>query len=463
MNLDRVEQWIGWMGGLAVLVTLSVLFYGILRGLRRPVGRTTGSLAGILRKPLFYLLASVAYFGLCYLLWQPLSRHLPATARLAGLIFGTPLFSAGLVLILWGRLALGKWYFVSASTGAQLFAGHRLVTRGPYALVRHPMYLGILLVGLGGLLIYRTWAFVFFATNFLGLVVRARREEQVLSAEFGEEWQAYCRRVPRFFPHIPLEAFKSWFARLQPGTAALLEVLVLFLPAIPAYLWMWPNVQGASEWVAQILVYVYVLAGTLWIGLRRWNLEQLGINRKGMWLSLVCALAILGGRFSAIQAVAWTVSPPQFSLFGLAGRILYYFGLVGLVEELLFRGLVYRALDAWLGVKWAIWGSSAGFLLWHIFGQGPLIGLSSMAIGLIFALIRWRAGGIVGLILLHGLYDLESVLLVAEDNVKIISAGRPEISQPLLIYLGLGLMLAVPIYLWKLHPLALRTFHRGAV
>ncbi len=86
--------------------------------------------------------------------------------------------------------------------GAQLFAGHRLVTGGPYGLVRHPMYLGILFTGLGGILLYRTWTLAFIALTGIGLVLRARREEQVLAAEFGQAWQDYCRRVPVFFPRI---------------------------------------------------------------------------------------------------------------------------------------------------------------------------------------------------------------------------------------------------------------------
>ena len=40
---------------------------------------------------------------------------------------------------------------------------------------------------------------------------------------------------------------------LYPGVAALLEVLLMLLPAIPAYLWMWPNVQGTAQLFAQCL------------------------------------------------------------------------------------------------------------------------------------------------------------------------------------------------------------------
>jgi hypothetical protein len=57
--------------------------------------------------------------------------------------------------------------------------------------------------------------------------------------------------------------------KLPPGLSALLEVGVMFLPALPAYLWLWPNVAGTSAWVANSLADLYAIAGSLVIGLRR--------------------------------------------------------------------------------------------------------------------------------------------------------------------------------------------------
>jgi membrane protease YdiL (CAAX protease family) len=245
------------------------------------------------------------------------------------------------------------------------------------------------------------------------------------------------------------------YQRLPPGLTALIEVGMLFLPAIPTYLWVWPHVEGLSFWVFQCLVYVYVFVGTLFIGLRRWNLTQLGINRSGIGLSLVCALFMLAGRLLIIRSVDLGLSPPQYNFAELIGGFLFYFGSVALVEELLYRGLVYQALDEWLGTRWAIWGSSLGFLLWHIFGQGPVIGLTAFFIGLIFALLRWRAGGIVGLILLHGLFDMQSFLIVSDSNrvvLNTLDSTRPEIINPISTFLGVGLILFIPLYLWLLYP-----------
>jgi len=163
MNLNLIEDLVKWIGSLMAVATLGVIFNGIWRGLHRPVGSTTGGYPGLLRKPTFYIIASLGFFGVCYLLWRPILPNLSPPARVMALILGALLYFTGLALIIWGRLALGRQYFVSTSQAAQLFIDHQLVTHGPFALVRHPMYLGILLTGLGGILIYRTYSWKFLS------------------------------------------------------------------------------------------------------------------------------------------------------------------------------------------------------------------------------------------------------------------------------------------------------------
>jgi protein-S-isoprenylcysteine O-methyltransferase Ste14 len=201
VRLDIVEWWVGWAGAVAAFVCLIAVLAGIARGLRRPQGRTTGLARQILTLPV-YLLISVGFFGTCYLLWRPLPLALSAPAWTVTLALGALLLFPGLALVLWRRSTLGEMYNVSSSMGAQLYADHRLITHGPFAIVRHPMYLGIILASAGGLLIYRTWTLLFTTVTFLGLALRARREEQALAAEFGEQWEEYCRQVPGWIPRI---------------------------------------------------------------------------------------------------------------------------------------------------------------------------------------------------------------------------------------------------------------------
>lgn len=201
MNLSASEWWMKWIGAAAAIVFLSAALWGAWRGLRRPPGRTTGQARKVLRLP-FYVLVGAVYFGLCFFLWRPLPLALSPSIRIVALVLGALLYFPGLALWLWGWRTLGEMFNVSSGFGAQLYADQRLIRRGPFAIVRHPMYLGLLIAALGAILIYQTWTPVFAALNFLGLIYRARREEQILAAEFGEQWAAYCRNVSAWIPRF---------------------------------------------------------------------------------------------------------------------------------------------------------------------------------------------------------------------------------------------------------------------
>lgn len=83
----------------------------------------------------------------------------------------------------------------------------RLATGGLYALVRHPQYTG-LFIGLFGEGVVH-WPTIFSVVLFPVIVLvywlLARREEQRVLDEFGDEYRAYQRRVPMFIPH-----FRQW-------------------------------------------------------------------------------------------------------------------------------------------------------------------------------------------------------------------------------------------------------------
>jgi len=202
MNLSLLETVVRWTGGLLAFAVLGILLYGVWRGARRESGRTTGIATGWLRSATFYFLSAALFFGICYLGWVRLPWIVSPQTRLWMLIFGSLSYFPGMALVLAGRLTLGKYYFVSTGLGAQLFAGHRLITSGPYAFVRHPMYTGIFLAAIGSLLVYFTWTTLFLVCFAPLTMVRAWREEKVLAAEFGEEWWAYRERVPMFLPRL---------------------------------------------------------------------------------------------------------------------------------------------------------------------------------------------------------------------------------------------------------------------
>jgi methanethiol S-methyltransferase len=80
---------------------------------------------------------------------------------------------------------------------------HRLATSGAYARVRHPQYGGFLLIMIGFLLQWPTLVtlamFPILAVMYARL---AAREEADMMEQFGDEYRAYARRTPRFFPRL---------------------------------------------------------------------------------------------------------------------------------------------------------------------------------------------------------------------------------------------------------------------
>jgi len=135
-------------------------------------------------------------------LWRPLSIVISPTLHIIILTVGSLLYFPGIALYLWGYRALGHMFGVSSGFGASLYQDHHLIRGGPYQFVRHPMYLAVILAAFGALLIFRTWAMVLYAPLSLGVILRARREERLLEAEFGEEWDAYYQEVNGWIPTL---------------------------------------------------------------------------------------------------------------------------------------------------------------------------------------------------------------------------------------------------------------------
>lgn len=114
----------------------------------------------------------------------------PVTPGLA--IVAAGLTAAGLSVALWARATLGRNW----SGEVVLKEQHNLIDRGPYAFVRHPIYTGVLLMVLGPVTISSTRAAVIlFATMVAGLIVKARREERLLTKHFPDMYPRYRARV----------------------------------------------------------------------------------------------------------------------------------------------------------------------------------------------------------------------------------------------------------------------------
>jgi protein-S-isoprenylcysteine O-methyltransferase Ste14 len=112
---------------------------------------------------------------------------------------GAAIFIAGLLFAIWAREHLGRNW----SRSVTIKEGHELITTGPYRVVRHPIYTGILVGFLGmAIAICDVRGFIAFALIFLALWLKLRREEQWMRSQFGETYAAYAQRSAALVPYL---------------------------------------------------------------------------------------------------------------------------------------------------------------------------------------------------------------------------------------------------------------------
>ena len=112
---------------------------------------------------------------------------------------GAGLTVAGVAFAIWARYHIGQYWSGSVSLKAE----HKLIRTGPYAHIRHPIYTGILLALAGTtLVIGRYRAVVALVIWLLGFIWKARREEALLSGEFGAAFEEHKRVTGFFLPRF---------------------------------------------------------------------------------------------------------------------------------------------------------------------------------------------------------------------------------------------------------------------
>jgi protein-S-isoprenylcysteine O-methyltransferase len=116
------------------------------------------------------------------------------------LALGLALFAAGLALRAWAVHELGRFFKLTVVVQAD----HRVVDSGPYRLIRHPSYTGLLMAELGLGIALGTWLSIplCLAPPLIGFSLRLTHEERVLADELGEPYRAYMRRTQRLVPGI---------------------------------------------------------------------------------------------------------------------------------------------------------------------------------------------------------------------------------------------------------------------
>ncbi len=112
---------------------------------------------------------------------------------------GVVVYAAGGGLRLWPVFVLGDRF----SGLVAIQPGHTLVTGGPYRIIRHPSYLGLLIGMLGWGLAFRSWLGVLLAALMIPpLLARIAAEERLLRQTFGGAYDAYRARTWRLLPGV---------------------------------------------------------------------------------------------------------------------------------------------------------------------------------------------------------------------------------------------------------------------
>jgi protein-S-isoprenylcysteine O-methyltransferase Ste14 len=160
-----------------------------------PATRDRRSLYGI-------LLQGVGFFFM-WLSFRPpfaMVSRLPGPLALVLGAFAVVLAWSSAAFAVWAQRTLGKEW----SYEARLVEGHRLVTAGPYAIVRHPIYSAMLGLWLAtALAVARPWGLVLGLVPMLvGTWIRVRSEDRLLRGAFGDGFETWARRVPAVVPFL---------------------------------------------------------------------------------------------------------------------------------------------------------------------------------------------------------------------------------------------------------------------
>jgi protein-S-isoprenylcysteine O-methyltransferase Ste14 len=114
-------------------------------------------------------------------------------------VTGLLLVIVGITFSIWARLQLGgNW-----SASVTVKQGHTLIRRGPYTIVRHPIYAGLLISVFGvALIVGEIRGLLGVGVLFLSFWLKSRVEEQFMLEQFGADYRSYQQRVKALIPYV---------------------------------------------------------------------------------------------------------------------------------------------------------------------------------------------------------------------------------------------------------------------
>lgn len=124
-------------------------------------------------------------------------RFIPRT--LTGAVLGVLLTWLGIGLAIWARYHLAEYW----SARVTIKEGHQLIRTGPYAHFRHPIYSGLILATIGSALVIGKWRCVLgLVLTVLGYCIKARKEEEMLTQQFGDAFREHQKHAGFLLPHF---------------------------------------------------------------------------------------------------------------------------------------------------------------------------------------------------------------------------------------------------------------------
>jgi protein-S-isoprenylcysteine O-methyltransferase Ste14 len=137
---------------------------------------------------------------IAYLVWPPLMEWSQMALSPWVRWLGVPAAVIGISFLVWVQRHLANNF----SGTVQIRTGGSVVTSGPYAYVRHPMYWSFWLIGAAIGLLTANW-FIgggFFIVILAVMVVRVPLEEEALLKAYGDAYARYRRTTGKFFPRL---------------------------------------------------------------------------------------------------------------------------------------------------------------------------------------------------------------------------------------------------------------------
>jgi protein-S-isoprenylcysteine O-methyltransferase Ste14 len=176
-DIGKSSNWKRWRVAWLIRIAIAVLILWAVW--QKIIGRHT---SGPVYHPLSDYFASIYYFH---------------SLSVVGII-GAVLCVLGVAYAIWARVHLGKEW----SSYPTLKENHKLITSGPYAYVRHPIYTGVLIAALGSALAGGLPWLLAFAIGLAVFLRRVRIEENLMTKQFPDQYPEYKKRTRALVPWV---------------------------------------------------------------------------------------------------------------------------------------------------------------------------------------------------------------------------------------------------------------------